>query len=105
MAQTSLVGYAVGPSGHRLVVQGGTHAFTTSARKATLTLHMRRLLGAIVSPNQAVSLTKTAKIASYIPYVSVTQFTSNIDNKTRAYASRVTGSISGLKFSYTLIGC
>lgn len=103
MAQTSVVGIAVAPSGHRLVVQAGTHAFTTSATVCTLSLKMRRVLGAMVNPNQALSLTKTAKQAAYIPYVSVTQFTT-ATLKTRAIVSRVTGSITGLKFSYTLIG-
>lgn len=103
MAQTSIVGYTVAPSGHRLVVQAGTHAFTTSANVATLKLHMRRVVCALANPNQAISgVSKTKKVNAYIPYYSSTQFTQNLKGK--AYVSRVTGSISGLKFSYTLIG-
>lgn len=102
MAQTSVVGYTVSPSGHRMVVQAGTHAFTTSATLATLTVHMRKVVAALVHPNQAVGSTFTSKVGAYIPFVSTTQYTAW--NRGSIKVSRTTGNITGLKFSYTLIG-
>lgn len=102
MAQTSYIGLMTAPSGHRLVMQSGTHAFTTSANEATLTLKMRRVLAAHVSPNQVVAGTKTSIVAAYLPYVSSSQFTAIASRK--LVVDRKTGNISGLKFSYSVIG-
>lgn len=103
MVQTSYLGIMVAPSGHRLVMQTGRHAFTTSAEKVTLTLRFNRVVGGHVSPTQATSGTKTKYIAAYLPYISTTQFTQMLNGK-KLIVSRKTGSISALGFSYTLIG-
>lgn len=100
---TTYLGIMAAPSGHRLVMQTGTEAFTTSANNKTLTIKFKRPVSANVHPNQAVAgVTKTKVLAAYLPYVSASQFTQVPSY--RLVVSRKTGSISALPFSYTVIG-
>lgn len=103
MAQSTYTGYVTTPSGKRVVVQSGTHAFTTSATTVTLSTQMRRIVNAQLSPEQIVTLNKTAMM-SYLPYMSATQISATVGNAYRAIVSRITGSISALKFSYIFVG-
>lgn len=105
MAQTSYLGLMVAPSGHRLVVQAGTHAFTTTGKAITLqTRGLRKIVSAVVHPNQATAGVKTNQIACYIPYVASGDIgVENPDQK--LIVSRLTGGvISGLTFSYNFVG-
>jgi hypothetical protein len=108
MAQTTYLSYLPTPSGKRLVVQQGRHAFTTSASEVTLTINMRRVLAAQLSVEQPVSgKSKTAMLGGYLPFVSMTMMSATkagTPTNYRFIASRKTGSITGLKFSYLLVG-
>lgn len=106
MAQTTT--YSLIPaatSGYRLVVQQGTHAFTTTATTVTLTTNLHRVVAAVCTPEQVASQKHTSLVGAYVPYVSTTMFTiAGLPNKGRVVISRKRGNISGLKFSYTLVG-
>lgn len=106
MAQTSYIGFLVNPSGHRIVIQAGTHKFTAQTSKCTMTIKFRRLYAAHVRPSQkAAGGGKTASMGAYLPYVSTTQFTQAL-GKPRVTVDRKSGAtMSGLSFSYILIGC
>jgi hypothetical protein len=105
MAQTYHRGVLVAPSGHRLVVASGTHAFSTAATSVTLTVKMRKLVAAHASPNQVLSSTKTGMVGSWIPYISSTNLSATgISPYGKVIVKRKTGSISALKFSYTFVG-
>lgn len=100
---TTYLGIMAAPSGHRLVVQTGTEAFTTSANNKTLTIRFKRPVSAMAVPNQAVAgVQKTKVLAAFLPFISATQFTQVPSY--RLVVSRKTGSISALRFSYTVIG-
>lgn len=106
MAQTSYKGYMVAPGGgKRLIMQAGTHAFTSNSVDVTLTVDMRRVVSCQVKPNQAPpNGDKSAALGGIMPYVSSTQYTTVLKNK-RVIVSRLTaGGSLGAKFSYTMIG-
>jgi hypothetical protein len=106
MAQSTYLGFVATPSGKRLVMQSGTHAFTTSATECTLSIHMRRVVAAHVTTGQAQSLNKTHKIA-YFPYVTATDMTSTYAGTITPYRlaiRRPTGSLTAMKFAYHLVG-
>jgi hypothetical protein len=107
MAQTTYLGFVTAPSGKRLVMQSGTHAFTTSATECTMPIHMRRVAAAHVTPGQVASLSKTAMVGGLLPYVSSTEQSATLAGTTAAYrivVRRKTGSISACKFAYHIIG-
>lgn len=106
MAQTTYLGFVTTPSGKRLVMQSGIHAFTTSATECTLSINMRRVVAAHVTQGSAQTLNKTHKIA-YFPYYTATDLTSTFAGTITPYritVRRPTGSISALKFAYHLVG-
>jgi hypothetical protein len=107
MAQRSWCGYLVNPSGHRLVVQVGDFKFPKQTAKVTMAIKFRRLYAAHITPKQkAAGGGKTACIGAYLPYVSATQFSVAGPNVHKLVVSRKSGAtMSGLTFSYTLIGC
>jgi hypothetical protein len=105
MAQTQYQSILVSPKGYRVLVQSGTHAFTTGDLKVTCTVHMRKLLSEILTPEQVVSSKHTSAVGSYLPYVSTTQHTdTGLSPFNKVIVSRKRGAISGLKFSYTFVG-
>jgi len=106
MAQTTQYGIIVNPTGHRMLLQAGNHAFTLRIRSVTLTTKLRRLVAAHCRPIQApATKSKTASVGGVYPWVSVTQFTVNGLTKGSIIVSRKTAGLSvGAQFSYMLIG-
>jgi hypothetical protein len=104
MAQIERYGIIVNPTGHRLILEAGTHAFTSNAVDVTLTVKMRKLVAGHCRPGQApANGSKSAGLGGVYPYVSTTMFTGITAG--RVVVSRLTaGGSLGAKFSYTLIG-
>lgn len=106
MAQSTYLGYVAAPSGKRLVVQAGTHAFATAATSVTLTVNLRRLISSQFSPQQVVSSNKTAMMGVF-PYVTSTDMSAPMAGTNvnyRLVVKRNSGGISGFKFAYLLTG-
>jgi len=101
---SSYCGLFVAPSGHRFVMQSGTNHFHT-ATTVTLSVHMKRLVCAILTPEQArVAANTTSQIGAYLPYVSASQLTiTGLPSPYRVIVSRLRGP-QGLKFSYSFVG-
>ena len=106
MAQTTVNGLFVAASGHRFVMQSGTHRMATAATNVTMSVHMHRLVCAIVTPEQRsiAGLNTTAQIGNYIAYVSACELTiAGFSVPFRCQVSRLRAP-AGLKFSYSFVG-
>lgn len=103
-AQTKVCGLFVAPSGHRFVMQSGTDHFHT-ATTITLTVQMRRLVCAILTPEQArAAANTTSQIGAYLPYVSASHLAiGGLPTPYRVIVSRLRAP-AGLKFSYSFVG-
>jgi hypothetical protein len=104
MAQTTVIGYYVAPSGHRFVTQDGTHGFGNTT-KVTLSVNLRRLVAAFATPEQAPSSKHTSMVGSFLPYISASHLAiGGIPTPYRVIVSRLHKNMAALKFSYSLIG-
>ena len=106
MTQTSYVAIMEAPSGHRLVLQAGTHKYTEKTEKVPLTSKFVSLVSGIASPGQQIagvaSPARRSMLMAYLPYFSSTMYTMQVARSITL--SRKTGSMSGLFFSYLMVG-
>lgn len=105
--QTTYLGYAVSPSGRRLVYQAGTANFKSGGTEATLTIHVRRLVyGQCTTHCKPItSAKKTAMMVGVIPYVSTTQYTQTLGYRAIIERKTCGGALATQsRFSYLLIG-
>jgi hypothetical protein len=106
--QTTYLGWAVSPSGKKMVHQAGTANFKSGSLKATLTVHFNRLeCGIAKTNNPPITGAKSAMMAGVVPYVSSTQYTQIMPAPYRVIVSRKTagGALAAAsRFSYLLIG-
>lgn len=109
--QTTYLGWAVSPSGRKLVFQAGTANFGTNTLVCTLTVRFRKLISAKLNTNcepVATGAKKSGMLGGVLPYVSSTQYTiAGFPSPYRCIVSRKTaGGALGTssRFSYLLIG-
>ena len=104
--QKTYLGYAISPNGRRLVYQAGSANFSLSTKVCTLAVHFHRLVyGQCTTNNPPITGKRTAMIAGVLPYISTTQYTSDV--RFRVVVNRFTcgGAIAAAsRFSYLLIG-
>jgi hypothetical protein len=104
MVQTKYNGLFVAPSGHRFVMQSGTHAFGNTLT-VTLTVQMKRLVCAIITPSQVIAQKHTSTVGSYLAFVSASQLTiTGLPTPYRVVVSRLRKNMAALKFAYSLVG-
>jgi hypothetical protein len=109
MTQSTYLGYMATPSGKRLVVQAGTHAFTnTAAVSVTLVVSMRRVVSSQFTPQKPqrkVGATVTSALGAY-PYILKASLSANTGGMPQAYRILVQRKVAGniTKFGYMLTG-
>jgi hypothetical protein len=109
MVQVLRYGIIQNPSGNRMILAAGNHAFTTNGKEVTLTISLHRLIAAHCRPNQPPTKTgaagsRTGSICGVYPYVSSSMLFTAI-TKGRVIVSRKTsGGSLGAKFSYAFVG-
>jgi hypothetical protein len=107
--QTTYIGWAVSPSGRKLVFQAGTANFGTNTLVCTLVVRFRRLIsGQAKTNNPPIAAAKSAMLYGVTPYISASQYTiAGLPVAYRCIVNRFTagGALAAAsRFSYLLIG-
>jgi hypothetical protein len=95
----------VSPTGHRLVMQSGLHAFGNT-EKVTLTVQMRRLVAALPEVMEAPAGAKlTNLVGNYLPWVSASHLAvTGLPTPYKVIVSRLYHTVGTPLFAYTLLG-